>query len=202
MENNVEKQYPVITISREYAAYGRTVAEGLSKRLGIPVYDKDFVRRTANVSGYSEDDVAKDSEALSKRSEILNSVLNSVSSYTSSHDAIFKAQREVILNLAKEPCIIVGRCAECILHEAGVESFDVFLFADLEHRMVRARELENDADADIKKVIAKKDSERSTYYKHYTDKEMGYYKNYDICLDTGKIGVEKCIDILCEILQK
>ena len=47
----------VITISREYAAYGRTIAKGLSERLGIPFYDKDFVKETAKISGYSEEEV-------------------------------------------------------------------------------------------------------------------------------------------------
>ena len=47
----------VITISREYAAYGRSVAKGLSEALGIEYYDVDVIRRTAKVSGYSEEDV-------------------------------------------------------------------------------------------------------------------------------------------------
>ena len=53
---------------------------------------------------------------------------------------------------------------------------------------------------DPKKVIEKTDNYRRTYYKKYTGKNLGDYKNYNICLDTGKIGVEKCINILADIL--
>ena len=31
---------------------------------------------------------------------------------------------------------------------------------------------------------------------------MGLYKNYTICLDTGTLGVENCIDILCTLLTE
>ncbi len=198
----MKKKYPVITISREYAAYGRTIAKGLSERLGIPFYDRDFVKETAKQSGYSEEDIKREGESMSRGSKFMNTLLNNASSYKSSYDAIFQAQKEVILNLAKEPCIIVGRCADHVLREAGANTFDVFLFADMEHRIEHAKELEENKGADVKKVIAKIDSARSTYYKQYTGKEMGYYKNYNICLDTGKVGVEKCIDLLCEILNE
>ncbi len=199
----MEKKYPVITISREYAAYGRTIAAALSERLGIPFYDKDFVKETVKQSGFSEEDVEQAGEDLSRRSKLMNTLL--ATTYTSSHDAIFKAQREVVLKLAQEPCIIVGRCADHILREEGVDSFDIFLFADLEHRIVRAAQLEENKGLDvqdIKKIIAKKDARRSAYYKQYTGKEMGYYQNYNICLDTGRIGIDKCVDLLCEILQQ
>ena len=103
---------PVITISREYGALGRTLADKLSERLGIPYYDRDFVNKTAEQSGYDVEEVKRDSEELKPSSKVLNSILNSAVSYSSSHDAIFKAQKEVVLELAKSPCIIVGRCAD------------------------------------------------------------------------------------------
>ena len=99
----------VITISREYGAYGRSVAKALSKRLGIEYYDVDFVRMTAQKSGYSEEDVSREGELLSAGSRFINSFL-STSAYNSSYDEIFQAQRQVVLELAKNPCIMVGRC--------------------------------------------------------------------------------------------
>ena len=69
-------KYPVITISREYAAYGRTIAAGLSDRLGIPFYDKDFVKETAKQSGYSEEDIVREGEDMSPASKFMNSLLN------------------------------------------------------------------------------------------------------------------------------
>ena len=197
-----ELVYPVITISREYAACGRTIAAGLSERLGIPYYDKDFVKETAKKSGYSEEDISREGEAMSRASRILNRILNNAAVYTSSFDGIFKAQAEVVLELAEKPCIIVGRCADYILTNAEVPCFRIFLYADEEHRRARAAQLAENEGQDIAKAVAKHDANRENYYKQYTGRDMGDVKNFDICLDTGKIGVERCIDILCEILEK
>ena len=75
-------KYPVITISREYAAYGRTIAAGLSDRLGIPFYDKDFVKETAKQSGYSEEDIVREGEDMSPASKFMNSLLNNANAYS------------------------------------------------------------------------------------------------------------------------
>lgn len=200
---SVELKYPVITIGREYGAGGRTIAAALSEKLGIPYYDKDFVVKTAKESGYSEDEIDKEGEQMNHMNEFMNSLLNNSAAYTSSFDAIYNAQKNVIMNLAKSPCIIVGRCADYILRKAGVEAFNIFLFADLDKKVARAAELPENKDIhDIKKTVLKRDELRNTYYKHYTGEDMRYYKQYDICLDTGVIGIDKCVDILVNVLTK
>ena len=190
----------VITISREYGAYGRSVAKALSTRLGIEYYDVDFVRMTAKVSGYSEEDVSREGEDMSEGRRFVNHFL-STQAYNSSYDAIFQAQREVILDLAKKPCIIVGRCSNYILREEGLPSFDIFLYADIKDRKVRAEELKEYGKMDVEKYIEKRDHWRKTYYRAYTGREMGEYKDYDISLNIGKIGVDNCIDLLTNLLK-
>ena len=111
--------YPLITISRQYAAYGRTVAKGLSERLGIPYYDRDFVKKTAESSGYAEEDIIREGEDISKGSRFWNSFLNNATVYSSSYDGIFAAESKVILELSQEPCIIVGRSANHVLSPVG-----------------------------------------------------------------------------------
>ena len=189
----------VITISREYGAYGRSVAKALSKRLGIEYYDVDFVRMTAKKSGYSEEDVSREGESLSAKTRFINTFL-STSAYNSSYDEIFLAQKEVILDLAKKPCIMVGRCSNIILREAGVKTFDVFLHADHAFRKEHALELNEYGKADVDKYIERCDHWRKTYYRVYTGHEMGNYHDYDIIIDVGRIGVEKTLDLLVNLI--
>lgn len=191
---------PVITISREYGAGGRSVAKRLSELLGIPWYDKDFVKKTVEHSGFSEEDILREGEEMSSRQKFLDSILNSMVSYTSSGDAIFQAQKKEILNLAKEPCIIVGRCANIVLQQAGIPSFDVFLYADMETRMKRAEQLNENGDMDLQRYIETRDELRATYHKHYTKTDIGDYHNYDLILNTGILGFEKCVDIILHAL--
>ena len=130
-----ELAYPVISISREYAAYGRTIAKRVSGELGIPFYDRDVVKATAEKSGYTVEEVQEEGETISQGSRILNHILNNAMTYTSSHDEIFKAEAEVVLELAQKPCIIVGRCSEVILRAAGIHSMNIFLHASVEDRI-------------------------------------------------------------------
>ena len=193
---------PVITISREYGALGRTLAAKLSERLGIPYYDRDFVKKTAEESGYAVEDVEHEGEELSGSSRVLNKILNSAVSYSSSYDGIYKAQKKVVLQLAQNPCIIVGRCADHILREEGKNVFCVYLYASVKDRLDHVAELAENGTMSIEKYIEKRDKLRKTYYKQYTVHEMGNANNYNICFDTGRINAETCADIIIDILSR
>lgn len=192
------KKYSIITIGREYCAGGTSVAERLSKKLGIPWYDRDFAALTAKNSGYTLDEVLEEGEELSEFSRFLNSFLNNATSYTSSFDEIYKAQKEALLMLQK-PCIVIGRCSNLIYKEEGVESFDIFLYADEDVRLKRAKERDGE-DIDIKD-IEKKDSKRENYYKNYTKHELADCRDYNICLDTGAMDYDECAELLANILK-
>ena len=196
-----DRKYPIITISREYASGGTSVAKEISEKLGIPYYDRDFVRETASKSGYSIEDIEREGEELSTISKIMNDFLNNVTIYKSSHDAIFLAQVETILRLAEHDCIIIGRCANLILREAGIPSIDVFLHADILKRTSRALELNTYGDDDLRRYIEKRDERRATYYKTYTGHILGDYHDYDISLDTGVLGYHTSADIIIDLVQ-
>ena len=192
------KKYSIITIGREYCAGGTSVAERLSQKLGIPWFDRDFAALTAKNSGYALDEVLEEGEELSEFSRFLNSFLNNATSYISSHDEIYKAQREALMMLPR-PCIVMGRCSNLIYKEEGVESFDIFLHADADVRLKRAKERDGE-DIEMKD-IEKKDSKRENYYKNYTKHELADCREYNICLDTGAIGYDECADLLANILK-
>lgn len=192
---------PVITISREYGAGGRSIAKGLSKKLGIPWYDRDFVRLTAKRSGYSEEEITDEGETISDSTRFLNSILNNMAAYTSSHDAIYRAQKEAILELARNPCIIVGRCSNKILREAGIPSFDVFLHAAPAIRIKRAGALVPEDVSNVAKFVEKVDEQRDNYYKLYTGSLRNQAQDYTVCLDTGIVDYDSCIEVLAQMIR-
>lgn len=186
---------PIITISREYYAGGTTVAKGLSERLGIPWYEHDISKLAAKISGYSVEEIKEEGEEISKLDSIIDAMLNGLVSYKSSHDEIFKAQREAVLELAKEPCIIVGRCAGAMLKDENVKTFDIFLYADEEIRLKRAIDVKELSEQDARKHIEKRDAFRRAYYKKYTGHEYNDFHNYSLCIDTGLYSYDKVIDV-------
>ena len=106
------------------------------------------------------------------------------------------------MELSQSPCIIVGRCADHILREAGADVFCIYLYASLQYRMKRAEKLAENGEMQLDKYVEKRDKQRKTYYKQYTGLEMGNASNYNICFDTGRIGLNTCADIVMEILKR
>lgn len=119
------------------------------------------------MSGYSEEEIADEGEAISDSAGILDSILNNMAAYTSSHDAIYEAQKDAILELAKNPCIIVGRCSNVILREAGIPSFDIFLHAEYAIRVERVKALVSDKVTSIEKYVERVDEQRETLQSIY-----------------------------------
>lgn len=194
-------KYPVITISREYCAFGRTVAAALAEKLGIKYYDKDFIYKTVIESGFPEDVVKEESEAMSSASKFLEDMLGVTASYSSSFDKIFEAQRGVILKLAEEgPCILVGRCANVILRDAGIESFNIYLHADIDIRKKRCSEIKPEmTDKNLEKYIKKIDNDRRIYFRRYAGSEVDDPRNYNICLDVGRAGIDKTVETILSL---
>lgn len=197
-----ENKYPVITISREYYAGGRSVAKRLSELLGIPWHDYDLTKLTAQISGYAEDEVLNEEEEISKLENAIEKMLSGANFYTSSHDEINSAQHTAILELAKSPCIIVGRGANVILKTAGIESFDVFLYAAMEDRIERTMKARNIDEEEAKKFLEKHDSFRKLYYSRYSGGQHGDAREYSLCINTSAIEYDECAQIIAGILDK
>ncbi len=198
-----EFRLPVITINREYGAGGRTIAKELSNRLGIPWHDQDLVEEVARDSGYSIEEIKKEGEELSQAERFWDYLMNGNVTYNSSHDKIFEAQKNEVLKLAENPCIIVGRCSNIIVRKAKIRSFDVFLYADLTTKADWLKASENcPKNVDIRHFIEKRNALRQNYYKHYAKKTLGSYEDYDLLIDTGKIGYEKTVEIIATALDR
>lgn len=197
----VKKTIPVITINREYGAGGRALAAILSEKLGIPYYDKDFVIKTMEESGYDKEDVEREGEEMSKPSQVWNDLLSGTVSFSSSHDAIFNAEKSVILKLAEDPCIMVGRCADQILKEAGIDTVSIYLHAPFEARLKRTEELAEYGNMKPDKYLENHDSKRRTFYKYYTGSDIFDASNYTFCFDVGKVSIAHCAKIIIDMIN-
>ena len=88
-----------------------------------------------------------------------------------------------------------------ILREAGIPSFDVFLHADYAVRVERAKALVSDKVTNIEKYVEKIDEQREKHYKVYTGGRLSKAQDYTICLDTGVIDYETCINVLARLIR-
>lgn len=190
----------IITISREYGAGGHSIGTKVAEELGIPIYDKDIVKETAKASGFDPELIQVEEEEISKTGAILKNIWSSSAYFHDTQDTIHDVQKAIILHFAQEgPCVILGRCADVILQEAGVECLNVFIHADEIHRAMRVSEMTGNSNAtELKKLIAKKDANRGTYYNRYTGKKWGDSHNYNLTLDSGLLGYDLCVKMIVE----
>ena len=187
----------IVTVSREYGAGGNAIARAVAKALGVEVYDRDIIASTAAQSQLEESQIEREGEEISTAETILRSI--TPISYEQK-DYIFETQKKVVLELAsKGPCVIIGRCADVILREAGIESLNVYVYADEAHRAGRVGEYIGSSEpAEIARAMRKKDRARRAYYEHYTDQEWGDCHNYDLALNSGTLGFDACVRYICE----
>jgi len=187
----------IITLAREYGAGGHSIGRKVAEELGIPFYDRDIIKGTAEAAGIDPKQIETEEELITNSDAFIRAI--TPISYDRK-DMIFDTQRSVILKIAQTgPCVILGRCADDILEDAGIDSLDVFLYADTDHRAKRVGELIGSTDAgDILKAMKKADHARHNYYNHYTGKRWGDFRNFNLMLDTGTLGYETCIRLICE----
>ena len=196
----------IITISRAFGSGGHTIGRAVAERLGIPCYDKELVYRVAKESGFHADFI----EEAGEYAPVTNSLLFNLTvspnplatmNSMSMSDQLFVYQTNVIRKVAEEgPCVIIGRCADYILRD-NPNCFNVFIHADMEFRSARIVKKYGETKQTPKKRLTDKDNKRRVYYKHYTGKVWGEAQNYHLCLNSGLIGIEKCVDIIADIAQ-
>lgn len=196
--------YPVITISREFGSGGHSIGKQVAKKLGVPFLDGEIVNQTAIESGYCKELIEEQGETATSANRWFDISAASTMYFQSPQDEIFLAQRKVILEAAKKgPCVIVGRCSDYILRRADIPCINVLIHSDMENRKVRILERYGDIkDVDVEKRIKKKDKQRRTYYRYYTDQHWGDYSNYDLALDSGTLGEDVCVDMICELAER
>ncbi|MBR3569803.1 MAG: cytidylate kinase-like family protein [Oscillibacter sp.] len=193
------KKY-IVTISREYGAGGHSIGKRVAEELGIPIYDKDIVKQTAEASGYSPELVESEGEDISRTDSIIRGIVASSVFYSDSQDVIHDVQQAIILKFAQAgPCVIVGRCADEVLRKAGIDGLHVFIYADEERRAVRVGEMLGSSNAtEIRRLMSRKDASRHAYYNRYAGKKWGDGRNYHMTLDSGVLGYDLCVKLIVD----
>lgn len=194
----------IITISREFGSGGRTIGKQIAARLGYAYYDKDLVKKIASESGLTESYVLESGEYASSTNSFLFNLAIGAELESGNHSTLnqlYTIQHNIIKELAeKEPCVIVGRCADYILRDR-IDCLHTFFHADMDFRADRIVRLYGETQDKPKKRLEEKDDKRKTYYKHYTGRQWGMAQNYHLTLNSSIVGIERCVDIVVNIIQ-
>ncbi len=202
-------KHVVITIARQYGSGGKTIGEMLAKELGVPCYGENLLKMASEESGINEqlfmqlDEKLKNTSFLRRSTEIYQDgeLIPPESKDFVSAKNLFNYQAKIIKRLAEtESCVIIGRAADFVLKDYD-NVMSVFVHANEEFNLARAMERNSMTEAEMKKFIEKTDKYRAEFYKHYTGREWTDARNYDLCLDSGKLGFEKCVEEMKAYMQ-
>ena len=191
----------VITISRQYGSGGKTIGAMLAHELGINCYSREILRMASEDSGINERLFGMSDEKIRRAGwfRLLSrpyegELLPPEDKGFTSDDNLFNYQAKIIKDLAaKESCVIIGRCADYVLKDyPNVTS--IFVHASKEFNMARALERSSMTEKEMEKFIARTDKYRGDYYKYYTGREWSDARNYDLCLNSGKLGFDRCVE--------
>lgn len=196
--NNVLNKQVVITISREFGSGGRYVGRIIAGKLGIKLYDKDFVIKIAEETGLSEEYIEQNEQKRTALAPLNNGYY---SGYNNA-DELFAKESALIKEIAtKESCVIIGRCADSIL-ENNENVIKVFIYSTMEDKIKRATTYYGMNKEKAEKEIERIDKQRGNHYRHYTGKEWKNFSNYDICINSDVLGVEETANMICEIVKE
>ena len=189
----------IITISREFGSGGRTIGREVAKKLNIPCYDQELIDKIAEKSGYDKAYIQERGEYTAASSWIGNALAMRDFYGQTDQDKLWAVQRNTIIELAEqESCVIVGRCADYILRDRA-DCLTVFIHADMATRARRIVELYGESDTAPEKRLHDKDKRRAADSQLYTDTKWGDARHYDVALDSGRLGLEKCVEIIARL---
>lgn len=197
----------VITIGREFCSGGAKTAHKVAKLLDIPYYDKEIIDETVESTQLAEEIVAHHDERPVGYTDVGGFQYgglwysNDPSLMLPVGMRVADAQFEVIRRAAQRgPCVIVGRCADYALEER-TNVLNVFVRCNMEKRVKNAMEAYGLVEADARKLIKKTDKIRSSYYRYYTQRLWGDAANYDLVIDTSKIGTDGAAELIAALAQ-
>ena len=194
----------IISISREFGSGGREIGFRLAQKLGIPFYDKELIAMASEDSNISADLFHANDEVIAKKERTCDTYAP-IDPFSPTYeipvsDQLFVIQTKIIKQLAQNgPCVIIGRCSDVIVENA----FRVFICSSQKNRIERLMALEDDTSIDQKKMethLRSVDKKRREYYQFYTGNEWGKPKNYDLCLNSGALGIETCVELIASLV--
>ena len=179
----------LITIGRQIGAGGQQIARRIGETLGIPVYGRELIEKAAEKSGFS-------SQLFEHRDEKRNFWTNFLGGQDYiSDEALFKVQSAAIREIAENgSAIFIGRASNYVLRD--MHCLYVFVTSPLEMRVARVAERWNLIPEEAAEDIASREKARRKYYDYYTLGTWGDAAEYDLCIDSSILGMDRTADAI------
>lgn len=195
----------VVTISREYGSGGHDVGEKLAARLGIKLYDRTLIDKTAAELGYTAEYVANNEQNIStaKLWELIFTDKSIPASMNpNADDAIFVSQSRTIRELASErPCVIIGRMADWVLRDRK-NRLRVFVTSDRQLAVSNVMAKEHLSADEAARKIERINKGRANHYYQYADRQWTDARNYDLVINVSVTGIDGAVELIAKAVAQ
>lgn len=188
----------LISITRQYGSGGREIADLVARKMGVRRYDRKIVAMAAENLGKESDFHNLIERSYNAPENCLGNLGDYAMERVPQHNQMYLEQAKVILGIAREgSAVFLGRCADFILKDEP-NSYSFFIYADEAFRKERAKE--HYGNRTLKELDAE-DKHRERYYAYYTGRDWGDPQNYDLMINTSKLGVEGAADLILSYVE-
>ncbi len=200
-----EQFKPVITITRQYGCGGRMIGKKVAQALNIKFYDNELIALISRESGLDQDLVERKEGRLDSAllyQMVMQDFSVPLDKSLSSADAMFVATSRVIRSLSMQhSCVIVGRGADQVLKD-NPYVLSVYLYADADYKIKFCHEHYQQNEMQARESMRRQDNGRSEYYQQYFHASISDPRNYQICLNVGALGIERCCSMIIALYQQ
>ena len=195
----------VITIARGFGSGGKEIAHAVAKELGIKCYEHSILTLASHLSDVDRSLFAEADEKLLKPS-FIHTIKETLSPHPEAHfvsnDELFAYEAQIIKGLAaSESCVIVGKAADFVLKDFP-NVFSFYIEAPRDFCLENVMRKMDVTEAKAHELISSTDKYRADFYKYITG---GNYwtnpVNYDLTLNSKKVGKENCIKVICDYVN-
>ena len=195
----MESKQLIIAVSREFGSGGHCIAEELARRFALPLYDRNILEEIADEKNVDSRNLEKYDEL--PKNHLLSRTVRGVSN--SPEEQIANMQFDFLRKKAEEGAsfVIVGRCAETIL-KGNPGLITIFVLGDMDAKIKRIAGLHLISRAEAERMIWRHDRKRKAYHNHYCEMKWGDSRNYDLCINSNKLGIERTTDTLEQYIRE
>lgn len=188
----------IISVGREFGSGGRVIAEELSKRFDIPIYDRHLITEIAEKTGLAPEEIEKYNE--NPKHKLLSRTVRGYSN--SIEDNIAEMQFNFIREKAEigESFVVVGRCSETKLKKFP-SLVSLFILADMDAKVKRVMELYELSEDKARAFIDKKDRKRKRYHNYHCSGHWGDSRLYDLSINSSRLGIDGTVEYLVSYIK-
>ncbi len=196
---SLEPLHRSIVINREFGSGGREIGRRIAERTGAPFYDSRILAEAAANRGLPADLLTQFDERVAGGQYFTLAMMTGpdIEAFSLPY-RMYAAVGEVITAAAAiAPAIFIGRCADQILADAGISLRSVFVYStDTAAKVARAVEVDGIDPRHAQSHIARMDKARRRYQQFFTQTSFGDPREYDLCLNSGRLGYDACVNAI------